>query len=142
MRSSMKVKSVRATSIVIRYVGPVGAPGMLEVMQTADALLTPGMESVGMITDGRFSGFNFGPIVGHVSPEAAVGGMIALVEEGDIIEVDIAARKLQLHVDAETLDERKAIFAPPPPRVKKGFMRTYAKQCLGPEHGAAMQDWD
>lgn len=128
--------------IVIRYVGPVGAPGMLEVMLTADALLAPGMERVGMITDGRFSGFNHGPIVGHVSPEAAIGGTIALVEEDDMIEMDISARKLLLHVDDVTLDMRRTKLVPPIPRVLKGFMRTYAKQCLRPDQGAAMQSWD
>jgi len=86
--------------MVIRYCGPVGAPGMIEVMLCTDAIVGLHMdESVGLITDGRFSGFNHGPIIGHVSPEAAVGGTIALVEEGDLVEIDIPNRSLQLMVD-------------------------------------------
>ena len=128
--------------IVVRYVGPVGAPGMLEVMLASNALVGLGLDDrIGLVTDGRFSGFNHGPIVGHVAPEAAVGGAIALVEEGDIIEVDIGARKIELHVASEVLAERKKRLVLPEPKVKKGFMRTYAKNCLQPERGAAMQDW-
>lgn len=129
--------------IVVRYVGPVGAPGMLEVMMTTNAIIGLGMDDkVALVTDGRFSGFNHGPIVGHVSPEAAVGGTIALVEDGDIIEIDIEKRLLQLHVDDETLEKRRKAYTAPPPAVKKGFMRTYADNCMPPEQGAAMQRWD
>ena len=129
--------------IVIRYAGPVGAPGFVEVMLTADALVDLGLDaSVGLVTDGRFSGFNYGPIVGHVSPEAALGGVIAYVEEGDLIEVDIPNRALRLKVPNEVLArrmERKIDFKSD---VTKGFVRSYAKNCLPADQGAAMQRWD
>ena len=129
--------------IVIRYAGPVGAPGFVEVMLTADALVDLGLDaSVGLVTDGRFSGFNYGPIVGHVSPEAALGGVIAYVEEGDLIEVDIPNRALRLKVPDEVLArrmERKIDFKSD---VTKGFVRSYAKNCLPADQGAAMQRWD
>lgn len=128
--------------IVIRYEGPVGAPGMLEVMLTTDALVGLGLDDkIGLVTDGRFSGFNHGPIVGHVSPEAATGGTIALVEDGDLIEMDIDNRKLKLHVPDDVLEERRKKLVLPEPNVKKGFMRIYAKNCLRSDEGAAMQDW-
>ena len=129
--------------IVIRYAGPVGAPGFVEVMLTADAMVDLGLDtSVGLVTDGRFSGFNYGPIVGHVSPEAAVGGVIAYVEEGDIIEVDIASRKLQLQVSDEVLAKRMEKPIEFHSDVTRGFVRTYAKNCLSADKGAAMQQWD
>ena len=128
--------------VVVRYCGPVGAPGMVEIMEATEAIVNLGLdESVALITDGRFSGFCHGPIVGHVSPEAALGGTIALIEEGDLIEIDIEARKLELRVPEEELARRREKLVLPPPRVKKGFMRTYADNCLPPERGAAMQKW-
>ena len=129
--------------VVVRYVGPVGAPGMVEIMEATEAIVNLGLdESVALITDGRFSGFCHGPIIGHVSPEAAIGGPIALVEDGDIIEIDIENRSLKLDVPEEELEKRRQALVLPEPRVKKGFMRTYAKNCLPPERGAAMQSWD
>ena len=128
--------------VVVRYVGPVGAPGMVEVMEATEGIVNLGLDdSVALITDGRFSGFCHGPIVGHVSPEAAVGGPIALIEEGDLIEIDIENRKLELKVPEEVLEERRKHLVLPEPRIKKGFMRTYADNCLPPERGAAMQNW-
>ncbi|MCB7067835.1 dihydroxy-acid dehydratase [Enterocloster citroniae] len=128
--------------IVVRYVGPVGAPGMVEVMEATEAIVNLGMmESVALITDGRFSGFCHGPIVGHVSPEAAVGGVIGLIENGDLIEIDIEQRKLELKVPAEILEERRKSLILPMPSINKGFMKIYADNCLPPERGAAMQKW-
>lgn len=128
--------------IVVRYVGPVGAPGMLEVESTASAIVDLHLdESVALITDGRFSGFNHGPIVGHISPEAAVGGTIALVEDGDPIEIDIEARSIQLLVPDETLAARKKVYVAPEPKCSRGFMRTFSKNCLPAEKGGAMQSW-
>lgn len=130
------------TVIVVRYVGPVGAPGMLEVESTASAIINLGLdESVALITDGRFSGFNHGPIVGHISPEAAVGGLIALVEDGDLIDIDIDKRSIQLLVDEAVLEERRKNYIAPPLKCNKGFMRTYALNCLPAELGAAMQNY-
>lgn len=128
--------------IVVRDCGPVGAPGMVEIMKATEAIVNLGLDdSTALITDGRFSGFCHGPIVGHVSPEAVLGGPIGLVEDGDEIEIDIDAGKLELHVDEETLKARRARWKKPEPRIRKGFMRTYALNCLPPEKGAAMQKW-
>ena len=129
--------------IIVRYVGPVGAPGMLEVESTASAIVNLKLdESVALITDGRFSGFNHGPIVGHVAPEAAAGGPIALVEDGDEIEIDVAKHEVNLLVSAEELAARKARYIAPEPKIRRGFMRTFAKNCLSADKGAAMQGWD
>jgi len=128
--------------VVVRYCGPVGAPGMVEIMEATEAIINLGLdESVALITDGRFSGFCHGPIVGHVSPEAAVGGVIGLIEDGDLIEIDIEERKLELKVSDAVLAERKKNLVLPPSKIKKGFMKIYADNCLPPERGAAMQKW-
>ncbi len=128
--------------VVVRYAGPVGAPGMVEIMEATEAIVNLGLdESVALITDGRFSGFCHGPIVGHVSPEAALGGTIALIEDGDPIEIDIEGRRLELQVAEEVLRQRREKLVLPPPRIEKGFMRIYAENCLPPEQGAAMQKW-
>jgi dihydroxy-acid dehydratase len=129
--------------IVVRYAGPKGAPGMVEVESTASAIVNLGLdEDVALVTDGRFSGFNHGPIVGHVSPEAAVGGPIALIENGDLIEIDIEKRSIELLVDSKVMEERRRKYVAPPEKGKRGFMRVYAKNCLPAEEGGAMQDWD
>lgn len=133
----------KGSVIVVRNVGPVGAPGMLEVESTASAIVSLGLdESVALITDGRFSGFNHGPIAGHVSPEAAVGGNIALVEDGDEIDIDIDKRSIELLVGDEVLAERRRSWKPLEPKIRRGFMRTFAKNCLSAERGGAMQNWD
>lgn len=94
--------------VVIRYEGPKGGPGMREMLSLTANIAGMGLdESVALITDGRFSGATRGASIGHVSPEAAVGGVIALVEDGDLVEIDIPARRLELKVDAETLRERR-----------------------------------
>lgn len=137
---SGKVK--KGDVIVVRYAGPIGAPGMVEVESTASAIVNLGLdESVALVTDGRFSGFNHGPIVGHVSPEAAAGGVIGLVENGDLIELDIEERSIHLLVADEVLEERRKNYVAPAPKLTRGFMRTYAKNCLPAELGGAMQNW-
>ncbi len=129
--------------IVLRYCGPAGAPGMIEVMNCADAIPALGIdEEVALVTDGRFSGFNHGPIIGHVAPEAATGGVIALVEDGDIIEIDIPNRTLELKVPDDVLEERRKHLVHPPLKSTKGFMRIFAKTCLPADRGGAMQNWD
>ena len=128
--------------IVIRYEGPKGAPGMVEVMMTTEALVNLGLDkSVGLITDGRFSGFNSGPIVGHVSPEAADGGTLAVVENGDIIEVNIKERSIKLMLSDEEILERKRLLKPFESKIEKGFLKTYQMNCLSSDEGAAMQKW-
>ena len=114
--------------VVIRYEGPKGGPGMREMLSPTAALVGAGMgESVGLITDGRFSGGTYGLVVGHVAPEAAVGGTIALVEEGDSITIDAEARLLQLNISDEELARRRALWQPPNPRYTRGVLAKYAR---------------
>jgi dihydroxy-acid dehydratase len=128
--------------MVIRYEGPKGAPGMKEVMLSTDALVARGLDrSVGLITDGRFSGFNHGPIVGHVAPEAFEGGPIALVQDGDIITVDIDKGCLEIDISAEEYARRKVAWKQPEPKVTKGLLALYAANCRSADEGAAMQIW-
>jgi len=125
--------------MVVRYEGPKGAPGMKEIMLSTDALVGLGLDtSVGLVTDGRFSGFNRGPIVGHITPEAYEGGPLALVEEGDIISVDIKEASLTIEVSDEELEARRAKWVKPEPKVKQGMMHIYAQLCRSAEEGAGM----
>jgi len=126
--------------LVVRYTGVKGAPGMVETMMSTDALYRVGLEgSVGLITDGRFSGFNRGPIIGHVSPEAMVGGVIAIIEDGDLIDINIPERRLDLRVSEEVIQTRLSVWKPIEPRVTKGFLSIYAQLALPPEKGGAIQ---
>ncbi|PLZ97592.1 dihydroxy-acid dehydratase [Fischerella thermalis CCMEE 5268] len=123
--------------IVIRYEGPKGGPGMREMLAPTSAIIGAGLgDSVGLITDGRFSGGTYGMVVGHVAPEAAVGGAIALVEEGDIITIDAHARLLQLHLSDEELARRRQNWQPRPPRYTKGVLAKYAKLVSSSSVGA------
>jgi dihydroxy-acid dehydratase len=115
---------------------------MMEVMLSTDALYTTGLEgSVGLITDGRFSGFNRGPIVGHVSPEAIEGGVIAIVQDGDIVGMDIPGRALNVELTEEEIARRLRDWQPLEPRTKTGFLALYAQLALPADQGAAMQKW-
>ena len=126
--------------MVIRYEGPRGAPGMKEIMLSTDALYINGLaNSVGLITDGRFSGFNRGPIVGHVSPEAAVGGAIAVVEDGDQILVDIPNRKLELLIPQSELEKRLKKWKARPLKTDRGILGAYAVLCEPAHRGAAFK---
>jgi dihydroxy-acid dehydratase len=126
--------------IVIRYEGPVGSPGMREVMQTTDALVGLGIDDkVMVITDGRFSGFTRGAAIGHVSPEAMVGGPIALVKDGDIISVDIPARRLEIEVNESELFKRRKDWVCPSPKVTKGIRAIYAALAEQSHKGATMR---
>lgn len=129
--------------LVIRYEGCKGAPGMKELMLSIDALIGLGLDkSVGLITDARFSGFNYGAIVGHVSPEAYDGGVIALIENGDIIEMDITNGFVNLLVSEEELEARREKWVCPPLKQQKGVLNIYARMCRPAEQGGAMQPWD
>ena len=113
--------------VVIRYEGPKGGPGMREMLAPTSAIIGAGLgDAVGLITDGRFSGATYGMVVGHVSPEAAVGGGIALVEEGDVITIDAHARLLQLNIPEADFELRRAAWSPPPPRYRRGVLAKYA----------------
>lgn len=129
--------------IVVRYEGCKGAPGMKELMLSIDALIGLGLDkSVGLITDARFSGFNYGAIVGHISPEAYDGGVIALIEDGDVVEMDITNGRLNLLVAEEELKERRKRWVCPPLKQQKGVLNIYAQMCRPAEQGGAMQPWD
>jgi len=133
-----KIKS--GDLMVIRYEGPKGAPGMKEVMLSTDALYIKRLaDTVGLITDGRFSGFNRGPIVGHVSPEAAVGGPIAVVQDGDPILVDIPNRKLELLISNSELDKRLKNWKPRPVKTDRGILGAYAVLSEPAHKGAAFR---
>ena len=127
----------RGDVLVIRYEGPKGGPGMREMLAPTSALIGAGLgDAVGLITDGRFSGGTYGMVVGHVAPEAAVGGAIALVEEGDSITIDAPNRLLNLNVTDEELQRRRAAWQPPTPRYTKGVLAKYAKLVSSSSVGA------
>lgn len=129
--------------MVVRYEGCKGAPGMKELMLSIDALIGKGLhKSVGMISDARFSGFNYGCVIGHVSPEAYDGGVIALIENGDEIEIDINAGTANLLVPDAVIEERRKNWVQPPLKEGKGCLNIYAKMCRPAEEGGAMQPWD
>ncbi len=123
--------------LVIRYEGPKGGPGMREMLAPTSAIIGAGLgDSVGLITDGRFSGGTYGMVVGHVAPEAAVGGAIALVQEGDSITIDAPARKLDLNISETELAARRAAWQPRPPRYSTGVLGKYAKLVSSSSIGA------
>ncbi len=127
--AAISARTIQAGDVlVIRNEGPRGGPGMREMLAPTSALVGQGLGgSVALITDGRFSGATHGMVVGHVAPEAAVGGPIALVEEGDIVRVDAHAKRLELLVDDATLAARRAAFTPPPPRETRGVLGKYVR---------------
>jgi dihydroxy-acid dehydratase len=123
--------------VVIRYEGPKGGPGMREMLSPTSALVGEGhAEDVGLITDGRFSGGTYGMVVGHVAPEAAVGGPIALVKEGDSVTIDADRRLLQVNVSDDELARRRAAWRAPAPRDTRGIMAKYAAQVSSASRGA------
>ncbi len=134
-----KIKS--GDVVVIRYEGPKGGPGMREMLSPTSAIAGMGLDKeVALITDGRFSGATRGASIGHVSPEAAVGGAIALVEEGDLISIDIPAGKLELLVDAAELARRGAAWKPRKAPITTGYLGRYAKQVTSASAGAVFKD--
>ena len=133
-------KIVEGDVVVIRYEGPKGGPGMREMLNPTSAIAGMGLgSSVALITDGRFSGASRGASIGHVSPEAAVGGPIALVEEGDIIAIDIPNYTMTLKVSDEELAARKAKWQPREPKVTTGYLRRYAAQVTSGNRGAILR---
>jgi dihydroxy-acid dehydratase len=135
---AVKARSIRAGDVVvIRYEGPAGGPGMREMLGVTAALVGEGLgDSIALITDGRFSGATHGLMVGHVAPEAARGGPIAAVEDGDEIEIDVTARELRLLVDDELIEKRLAGWSPPPPRYRSGVFAKYAAGVSSASQGA------
>ena len=133
-------KIVPGDVVVIRYEGPKGGPGMREMLNPTSAICGMGLgESVALITDGRFSGATRVASIGHISPEAAAGGLIALVEEGDRIAIDIPNCKIELKVSDEVLAERRAKWVCPEPKVKTGYLARYAKLVSSADKGAILQ---
>ncbi|MGN0027888.1 MAG: dihydroxy-acid dehydratase [Clostridium sp.] len=133
-------KIIKGDVVVIRYEGPKGGPGMREMLSPTSAIAGMGLDKhVALITDGRFSGATKGAAIGHISPEAAEGGTIGLVEEGDIISIDIPNGKLELLVDEEVLEERRKNFKPLPPKVTEGYLARYAKLVSSASTGAILK---
>jgi dihydroxy-acid dehydratase len=123
--------------MVLRYLGPKGGPGMPEMLAPTSAIIGKGLgESVGLITDGRFSGGTWGMVVGHVAPEAFVGGTIALVQEGDSITIDALKHLIQLNVPDEKIAQRKAAWVAPAPRYTRGVMAKFAALTSSASKGA------
>lgn len=126
--------------VIIRYEGPKGGPGMREMLNPTSAIMGSGLgNSVALITDGRFSGATRGAAIGHVSPEAAVGGNIALVNEGDIVEIDIPKNTINVLVSDEELERRRAQWSPRPPRITTGYLSRYAKLVSSGCKGAVLE---
>jgi len=126
--------------VVVRYEGPKGGPGMREMLSPTSAIMGMGLgESVALLTDGRFSGGTRGPCIGHVSPEAAAGGPIALIKNGDKIRLDIKKRKLELMVSASELKQRKSKLKPKQKKVKTGYLARYADM-VGSAAGGAVYE--
>jgi dihydroxy-acid dehydratase len=135
MASQIKAGDV----MVLRYLGPKGGPGMPEMLAPTSALIGQGLgESVGLITDGRFSGGTWGMVVGHVAPEAAAGGNIALIQEGDSVTIDAHKLLLQLNIDNAELERRRAAWVAPPPRYTRGVLAKFARNASSASTGAVL----
>ena len=129
-------KIVAGDVVVIRYEGPKGGPGMREMLAPTAAIMGIGLTKVALITDGRFSGGTRGPCVGHISPEAAEGGIIALVEDGDKIAINIPERSIHLDVSDTELEKRRVNFKAPAPKAASGYLAKYAKGVSSANEGA------
>ena len=126
--------------VVIRYEGPKGGPGMREMLSPTSAIVGRGLgETVALVTDGRFSGVTRGAAIGHISPEAADGGLLALVEEGDTISIDIPGRQLNLEVTEEDIERRRTAWTPPEPKVQHGYLARYAKLVTSANTGGILK---
>ena len=133
-------KIVPGDVVIIRYEGPKGGPGMREMLNPTSAIVGMGLgSSVALITDGRFSGATRGAAIGHVSPEAALGGPIAFVEEGDLVCIDIPSCKIEVRVDEAVLAARKAAWTCPEPRIKTGYLARYARLVSSADKGAILE---
>jgi len=142
--AAIMAKQIKAGDVmVLRYLGPMGGPGMPEMLAPTGALIGQGLgESVGLVTDGRFSGGTWGMVVGHVAPEAAAGGTIALVQEGDSITIDAHTLVLQLNVDDAELARRRAAWKRPEPRYRRGVLAKFAKNASSASTGAVLDRFD
>jgi len=126
--------------VVIRYEGPKGAPGMPEMLSVTSAIVGEGLgPEVALVTDGRFSGGTRGLMIGHVAPEAQVGGPIALVEEGDVITIDVESRLVNLEVSEDELERRRSRWKPPAPKYTSGLFARYAALVSSASEGAVLR---
>jgi len=142
LKAILAGKIVAGDVMVLRYLGPKGGPGMPEMLAPTGALIGAGLgESVGLITDGRFSGGTWGMVVGHVAPEAAVGGTIALIHEGDSITIDAHALLLQLNVPDDEIARRRAVWTAPAPRYMRGVQAKFAFNASTASKGAVLDDY-
>ncbi len=140
MKAILARETAEGTVVVVRREGPRGGPGMREMLSPTAAIVGMGLsDAVALITDGRFSGGTRGPCVGHVSPEAAAGGPIALVEDGDEILIDIPARKIELCVPEKEMKARRAAWKPPEPKVARGWLLRYASLVGSAAGGAVLE---
>ncbi|MDD3087052.1 MAG: dihydroxy-acid dehydratase [Candidatus Omnitrophica bacterium] len=140
MKAIMNRKIKSGDVVVIRYEGPAGGPGMREMLAPTASIVGLGLaDSVALITDGRFSGGTKGPCIGHISPEASSGGPIAIIKEGDIIEIDIPARKLNLKVSKEEIAKRFKSWKPVAPKIKTGYLSRYTRLVTSADKGAVLK---
>jgi dihydroxy-acid dehydratase len=143
MAAIMDQRIVDGDVLIIRYEGPKGGPGMREMLAPTSALIGQGLgETVGLVTDGRFSGGTWGMVVGHVSPEAQVGGPIALIEEGDSVTIDAHAQLLQLNVPDGVIAARRAAWRAPAPRYTRGVLAKFGKLASTASRGAVTDAFD
>jgi dihydroxy-acid dehydratase len=138
--AAVKAKSIQPGDVVvIRYEGPAGGPGMREMLHVTAALVGEGLgEEIALVTDGRFSGATHGLMVGHVAPEAARGGAIAALRDGDLIELDVTGRRLQVELSDDEIAARLADLTPPQPRYTKGVLARYAAHVSSASEGAVL----
>jgi len=140
MKAILDGKIKKGDVIIIRYEGPSGGPGMREMLSPTSAITGMGLnESVALITDGRFSGGTRGPCIGHVSPEAAKGGPLAIVKDGDKIKIDIPKRKLELLISKEEMKKRLKSWKPPKPKINRGYLKRYSVMVSSADKGAIME---
>ena len=141
--AAIMARQIKAGDVmVLRYLGPKGGPGMPEMLAPTGALIGQGLgESVGLITDGRFSGGTWGMVVGHVAPEAAAGGNIALIQEGDTVTIDAHQLLLQLNVDDAELARRRAAWKAPAPRYTRGVLAKFAHNASSASSGAVLDKY-
>lgn len=129
--------------LIVRYEGPRGGPGMPEQLKASAAIMGAGLSNIALVTDGRYSGASHGFIVGHVTPEAARGGPIALVRDGDTISIDAVTNRIDMvDVTNQELQERRSAWTPPPPRVRRGVLAKYARLVGDASHGAVTDQWE
>ena len=143
IESILAGKIVAGDVIVIRYEGPAGGPGMREMLTPTSILAGRGLDTqCALITDGRFSGGTRGLCIGHVSPEAAEGGPVAFVKNGDRIEIDLVNKRIDIHVNKAEMEKRKRAWKKPQPKIKEGYMARYAKMVTSAATGAVFKDPD